>query len=185
MSDQRDDTGRSVTAAIQFLQGVFREVAELLGEADAMMGDAGWQPTEKGRVSYGMSNANAPDGWVANYLFRFYVRPAEASAIRSLVGLVVRLDPPASFDQPVVIGVAAMYPAPTDWNQVFQSWEASDPTGDGLAATPGPRPLTPDEYADFLPDASAVTGLVVPLCHLSGVADLHQRVIAPLLAAVL
>jgi hypothetical protein len=183
VSEQLDELGRSVTRAARFLWGFFNEVGQLVEELDAVMSERGWQPTEKGRVTYGLTNANYPDGWLADYVFRFFVpHPSSAAAFRTVFGVVVRFDPPGSYDQPVVLAVRAEYPLPTDWNTLFQNWEGSDIPIDGLAATPGPRPLTPGETKTFLPSTSSVNGLVVPLCQLANADDLRTRVINPLLA---
>lgn len=177
-----DQTGRSITSAVNSLWMFFREVFQFIEESDAAMAEHGWVPTGEGWVTDELSPKLKADKWMAYWFFRFYVPANTVSVFTSLRAVVIRLDGTAVFDQPVVLAVTAEFPTSTDWATVNDGWKSSDRIIDALGAKPGPRSLNRNEYADFLRDASTVTGFVVPLCHLSGADDLRERVFAPLLA---
>ncbi|MBO0698343.1 MAG: hypothetical protein J2P46_08120 [Zavarzinella sp.] len=184
MADPLDELGRSVTRAVRFLREVFGDVVQMFEALDGLMADQGWRPTEKTRLSYGLSNGMDPTGWVADCLFRFYFLAATGTPFLKVIGFVVRCVPDAGYDQPVMLGVAAHFPAATDWVTVYNAWKSSGPAIEGLAATPGPRLLTADEADPLIPGAESVVGLTVPVCRLTAAAQLRSAVVDHLLAAV-
>jgi hypothetical protein len=181
MTDNTAQLGPSITNAIRFLQKIYLDIGELFAALDGVMAERGWRPTEATRVSWALSNGSDSTRWLLDYLFRFYYRGSGLEGFEDFVAFVIWLDPPASFDQPLMLGVAAHFSAPTSYQTIVQQWQNSGKVFEALGAKPGPRPLLADEVDTFLPAASHVVGTAAPLCSLTGTESLLTQFIDPLL----
>jgi hypothetical protein len=176
-----DELGRSITQAVRFLRKIYQDVAQLLTALDGLMAEKQWQPTERNKTSDCLSNGMEPSKWVLEYQFRWYVPAGPPANFQDLIAFAIRYDPPSIFDGPVVLGTAAHFPAATNYPAVSAQWTDLDPVVAALGAKPGPRSLSAQEVSSYLPSASRVTGLVVPLCQLTGTDTLLSCCIDPLL----
>jgi hypothetical protein len=173
--------GPSITNAVCFLRKIYQDISELLAALDGVMAERGWCPTEANRVSWALSNGSNSSRWVLNYLFRFYCQAGTLERFEHLIAFNILLDPPAPFDQPMMLGVVARFAAPTSYQAIVQQWRGSSRVFEALRVRPGPRMLSADEVSRFLPAASSVFGTVAPLCSLSATESLTTRFVDPLL----
>lgn len=186
--DRADVLGRSITDAHRFLAEIYKDVSQMLAALDGLLFDQQWRPTEKTRTSWALSNGSKPNRWLLDYSFRWYVpRKTELANIGSFLAFLVRYAPLRTFDQPVVLGAAARFPVAPAYKGLKRHWrkrcKGFDPIMERLHKDSGLAEFTQSETTDFLPGASHITGLVVPLCQLSGTDDLLSRCVKPLLAA--
>ncbi len=181
MTDSAAQIGPSITNAVRFLRKIYQDIGELIASLDGLMAERGWRPTERTRVTSEMSNGSDSTGWLLDSLFRCYYKGSTLEGFEDLVAFVIRLDPPASFDQPLMLGAAAHFPAPISYQDIVDQWKDSGKVFEALGARPGPRPLLADEVSTFLPAASHVVGTAAPLCSLTGTESLLTQFIDPLL----
>ena len=142
-----------------------------------------WVPTHATRVSGGIGSRLNPDRWIISYLYRFYFPPEPAR--KRIIGLLINLFPPDGFTVPVCLGFTARFAKPQTHNQLWRNWKDSDPTSRAfINASEGcPTVLEEIHYQQFLPEASTVSGLIIPLCALHTEDDLNTRIVEPLFAA--
>lgn len=173
--------GRAIVAARNFLWDVHAQVAVLLESLDRLMSDEGWTPSNA-NVTSDIGPALNSDRWLVSYLYRFYF-PDDAEHDR-MVGVVIHLDPPDGYDEPVCLAFAARFPGAQTHDAIWRTWWDTEPTFCALRGAATVGPVVPEAYQEFLPSAAVVSGIVIPLVSLACEGDLRCRVVEPLLAAV-
>src|SRR5262249_4979318 len=141
---------------------------------DRLMGERGWQPTERTKSSSWLSNHLKPDRWVLKEQYRCFIRANSAGKFQELVVFVILYDPKSLFDCPVLLTAAASFPAAITTQDLPQRWQPTETILKKLAGSLAQESLSAEEVASFLPRASRLTGFVIPLCNLTG-PDTLQR----------
>ncbi len=184
MSDKSEELGRSITQAACFLGQIYQDTSQMLAALDGLMADRRWQPTEKTRISWALSNGMDPNKWLLHYLFRWYVPTGSLESIQTLVAFVIQFVPLRFFDQAIVLGTAGRFALPARYEDLKNQWTDINPVVEALAEKPGPRHLTAQEISTLLPSASRVTGMVIPLCQLTGAETLQSLCVDPIIASL-
>jgi hypothetical protein len=146
------------------------------------MAECGWQPTERARISWALSNGSNPERWLLEYMFRWYVEGA-AKDFQRLVTFFICFDPTPVFDHAIIVAAAARFPASARYENLVNRWKDTDPVIEALKGRSGLAPLTSQQFSKFLPSASHVTGMIVPLCRLTSTDALRSLCVEPMLDA--
>jgi hypothetical protein len=147
------------------------------------MAEHRWQPTERTRSSWALSNGSDPKRWLLTGIYRWYVEAA-AREFQRLITFLVWFDPPPLFDHAIVLATVARFPVPVRYESLLEQWKDDKPVCEALAEQSSLTALTPEQFRTFLPSASHVTGMVVPLCRLTSTDVVRSQCVEPMLEAM-
>lgn len=171
--------GESIVAARKFLKCIHSQVANLIESLDSLMANHGWNPRAK-NVGYETGPQFNADKWLISQLYRFY-SPNVADRI---IGLLIYFDSWDEYDikEPLCLAFAARFTNPPDPKEFF--WEDATPVFLALRDKPTISSVVEKDHRTFFPNATALSGIVIPLCDLHSENDLRTRIVEPLLAVL-
>lgn len=179
--------GQSICQAVRFLEGIHRDAFTLLTTLDELMQKEGWYSTEKGKVSDDLSNALTADKWVIKSLYRIFAPQRRVTNTDRAVAIHVEFDPPNAYDEPLCLLIAARFPTPTSYDDIWNHWDrsGSERVLRYLAVNKGVQALDQQLlHQDFLPQANKAAAFCVPLCDLDGINAVKDKIVTPLLQTV-
>ncbi len=184
--------GQSIVHAVKFLRQVHADIATMINELDEAMEKRGWMPTHKNRISEWLDNSLDPELWVQLWMLRLYAPSGKkAKATKRVLALVVHLLPPKTHDEVVCLIMAVRFPRPKAYSEIWHELDSGDgePYGSDrltefLVGKVGTQSI-PNKLLqkDLFPGAEIGVAFTVPLCSLTDVEALHNRVVTPLLEA--
>lgn len=166
--------GRAVIDARRFLIDVHKQCQLFLESLDSQLLDRSWAALVRGKdnVTSEVGPAFKSEQWLVKYLYRFYFPVSSVNGSKRCVGVVVQFDPPDRTDEPVCLGFAARFEAPQLTADIVGNWTGSSyPCFDAVHGRQTVTPIPRERFSGFLPKASAVLGLVLPLCSFTGTGD--------------
>ena len=175
--------GASIYAACDFLKKIHAQLGLLLNSFDALLDEHGWNPTSA-QITNGLIPKLYPEKWQITYLYRFYF-PRGATESNRVVGFVIHLYPIEGFLEPPCLAFTARFGEPQSHGSLFESWawSGSDQPTATSAGYDSVAAIALDRCAEFLPAATMVAGITVPVCSLTCEDDLRTKLVEPLLAA--
>jgi hypothetical protein len=178
--------GQSVRQAVRMLKGIHEDVFTLITSLDGPMADAGWYPftDQRGKISGDLSASLERDAWLVQSIYRMYAPRRAGEASDRIAAFQVEFDPPDPLDVPTCLAVASRFTSPVRFKTVWDEWcqSGTQQVPRYLAGKPTSEQL-PEAVLqhDFMPSATAGWAFAVPLCDLSGIEVLKERVSGPLI----
>lgn len=188
------NTGVELLGFVQSVRRFCGQLADLLGAADRLVGQAGWDSLSS--VAYASSSASIdkPERWFPREVFRFY-RTEDSPHLLMWVALLLDDDRKKEYSRPLTepLATAGWFEFPEQapesvgadrlWWSRFHGY-MDDRRDDGTINTVVPKEAWKADYReDYYPFTRAST-LATPLAGVTTVAQLDERLIAPLLAAI-
>ncbi len=186
------ELSRSVAEATHFLWRIHRQVWELLGSLEKAFDARGWvrelPQSDRDRVVRDHEDLIAYKVWLAWSLWRLFAPVGTTGGgSEQYVGVQVIFGPddPEEYPSSMLLIVAARFEESVNAASVWKSWNWDHSEVALRAARDKPHAvrLTGAQSAQLFPGAREAVALVIPLCELTGSADLEARVVAPILAA--
>jgi hypothetical protein len=182
-----EDDGRNMLGAIQQVRRLMVDVSKMLLEADAMMGQAGWEQRAGSTAMAGMAySIHSPRNWIPHQIFRFYRHPDVKLAIPCVSVLLESADTKPKLLEPHVSGLLMQYEteeAMPEGSALYRTatWHLYVPNrmDDGSLMSIEPRAIWPKDS-----DAKKMTSFAVPLVSVRNRDALKEVVISPLLRIV-
>jgi len=181
------DAGRQMLAAIQQIRRFMTEVSKMLLEADAAMGQVGWEPRAGSTAMFeAATSILSSRNWLPFQVFRFYQHAEMRLLVPCISVLLESSDPKIKLVEPYVSAVPMEYetdsevPVGVPLYQIA-SWHLHVPNrkDDGTLMTFEPRAHWKEHSS-----AKKMTSFAMPLAAIQDRDSLKRGVIARLLQVV-
>jgi hypothetical protein len=171
-----DPLSKSLAEATRFVVDLYADIEAMMVSLDAAMEHAGWV---QGKAHQHLDFNDGLSG------YRLYARKELGSSSDRVVFVVFHLAPPndADHDFATLLAAAVRFPTATTLYEVWRQWNPRNAMHRATIGRAEVTVLAPADFEKFTPGASAVAALTLPLCSLTGEADLRARVVEPILAA--
>ncbi len=178
-----DPLSKSLAEATNFVYDLQADIRAMMTSLDAAMEQVGWAP-RNARLNHDLKDG-LNGMWVLWNGYRLYAPKELGDSFDRLVFVVFHLAPPddAGHDYATFLAAAVRFPTATTSNDVWRSWGDTSAMHRATVNQAEVTVLAPADFEKFTPGASAVAALALPLCSLTGEADLRARVVGPILAA--
>lgn len=184
MSDQ-PTLGTAVVKATQFLRTIHRDTQLLLDTIDEMLGQRGWMPTEKGRISSELGNG-IHDTWAIGGCYRFFVPKGHSDGSTRVVGFYIAFLPPSCWEHAICLAMAAHLAEPKSLKDLWDEWEEEGESRvlQWLAGKVGTQEIPTNLLTNQLfPSGLRGVGLVVSLEKLTDPNAVRSELVDPMLDA--
>jgi len=112
-----EDKVKNLEHSFAYIKTFYRELAQMISDADDLMGKKGWEVFGDSGVTYGTSKSlNSSDRWNPSLAFRFYHTPNDDKCER---GFIVSYDKNEWFPIGIICGVVREEPKITDRNSLW------------------------------------------------------------------
>ena len=183
--------GRELLAFIQEIRALSKQLADLLGAADKLMVEEGWERATAQNIAHGSSSQSLdlPKKWFPYEVFRFYRQ--EEGRVIAFISVLLDHDRKGEYklDEPLITAgwfeflstAPSVVPSDKLWWARFHGY-MKNRRDDGTLMQVSPRQDWGTDYrADWYPYERAYS-LGVPLAEITSAAQLQERVVKPLLA---
>jgi len=187
--------GQSIVQAINFLQDVYKDIGAMVRNLDEAMEKEKekWIPIKKD-ISAWVSNSLDPERWLMSSVYRLYAPTSSSIGKKdkktmSVVAMLVCLLPPKTYNEAVCLLAAVRFSEPKAYKEIWDNLDSSEDESWGsdrlfefMMGKEGTQSI-PDELLqnDLFPGATIGVAFTVPLCDLTDVQTLRNRIVTPLL----
>jgi hypothetical protein len=179
--------GQATKQAVTFLYQIYNQVYDLILSMDSALLEHGWQSADPKKISNDLGNNLSAKSWVLGSLYRLYL-PATQEHPRQALAVYVAFAP-EDYEEAMLLAAVVRFPEGSEWPRraLWDRWIASAPAILRFlagAATPSEwNPLSKELYEkEFFPGAESVQTVTLPLCELTSIEALRQRLLDPALA---
>lgn len=182
-----EDNGRTILKAVQSVRKLMQDIARLLGAAEGMMQEAGWDSSIGGGTATAESSValSSPERWIPYYAFRFFTHPQRQDVLAFVSVILDDPDRRVQFEEPLVSMGLLEYeerttPKGGDWDWWFARLACWTPevTRDGEVCCPSKDVAV--ENASYI---RRVYALALPLAQVNNGDELKENVVDPFLVA--
>jgi hypothetical protein len=187
-------TGRDLVAFVRDIRTFAVQLADLLGTADKIMGDGGWELATAQNVAHGAATTslNRPREWFPYEVFRFYRHEEKRHVIAFVSALLdddregyYRLTEPLLsagwFDFPG--GAPHVVSGSDSWWSRFHGY-MDNRRDDGTMHSVRPKEDWAEDHRDHWYPFDQAHTFAVPLVQIDGAALLQKQITVPLLARI-